>query len=44
LLNNSRYVEASAKTGKNVEDSFFATSSKIFEKIKNGDIDPNCEI
>eukprot|EP01080_Neovahlkampfia_damariscottae_P001687 gene1687-456_t len=35
------YVEASAKTGKNVEDSFFATSSKIFEKIKSGDIDPN---
>lgn len=39
--NNIIYIEASAKTGKNVEDSFLSTATKIVEKIKNGEIDPN---
>jgi GTPase SAR1 family protein len=39
--NNLVYVETSAKTGKNVEDAFLSTATKISEKIKNGEIDPN---
>jgi GTPase SAR1 family protein len=35
--NNMIYIEASAKNGKNVEDAFLSTATKISEKIKNGE-------
>eukprot|EP01027_Heterolobosea_sp_BB2_P002244 GEZU01003358.1.p1 GENE.GEZU01003358.1~~GEZU01003358.1.p1 ORF type:complete len:157 (+),score=27.21 GEZU01003358.1:495-965(+) len=35
------YVEASAKTGQNVEEAFLATARKIYSNIESGVLDPN---
>ena len=37
--NQMLFFEASAKTGKNVEDIFYKSAEKIAEKIKNGNYD-----
>ena len=35
------YIEASAKTGENVEEAFLRTARQIYENIKNGSLDLN---
>eukprot|EP00695_Tsukubamonas_globosa_P003075 TRINITY_DN457_c0_g1_i1.p1 TRINITY_DN457_c0_g1~~TRINITY_DN457_c0_g1_i1.p1 ORF type:complete len:122 (+),score=44.39 TRINITY_DN457_c0_g1_i1:323-688(+) len=35
------YVEASAKTGKNVEEAFLQTARKIYDSIESGQLDLN---
>mmetsp|Transcript_21754 Transcript_21754/g.51129 ORF Transcript_21754/g.51129 Transcript_21754/m.51129 type:complete len:207 (-) Transcript_21754:243-863(-) len=36
------YVEASAKTGENVEEAFLRTARQIYQNIQNGSLDLNC--
>ena len=35
------YIEASAKTGQNVEEAFLSTARKIYSNIETGVLDPN---
>eukprot|EP00761_Pharyngomonas_kirbyi_P012686 gb/GECH01012713.1/.p1 GENE.gb/GECH01012713.1/~~gb/GECH01012713.1/.p1 ORF type:complete len:204 (+),score=31.98 gb/GECH01012713.1/:1-612(+) len=39
--NGLMYIESSAKTGENVEDSFMQTARNIYENIESGVLDPN---
>lgn len=39
--NNLIFLEASAKTGENVEDAFLETAKKIFQNIQDGSLDLN---
>lgn len=39
--NGLKFVEASAKTGENVEEAFLETAKKIFESIQDGSLDLN---
>lgn len=39
--NGLLFLEASAKSGKNVESAFLDTAKKIYEKIQSGTIDPS---
>jgi len=39
--NGLKFVEASAKTGENVEEAFLETARKIYESIQDGSLDLN---
>eukprot|EP00048_Salpingoeca_helianthica_P014723 m.223205 g.223205 ORF g.223205 m.223205 type:complete len:214 (-) comp16198_c0_seq1:162-803(-) len=39
--NNLIFLEASAKTGENVEDAFLETAKKIFQNVQDGSLDLN---
>jgi Ras-related protein Rab-14 len=39
--NGLKFVEASAKTGENVEEAFLETAKKIYESIQDGSLDLN---
>ncbi|KAK6622598.1 Ras- protein Rab-14 [Polyplax serrata] len=39
--NGLLFVEASAKTGENVEEAFLDTATKIFQSIQDGSLDPS---
>jgi len=41
---NLVYLEVSAKTAYNVEESFKSTAKMIYDKINQGLIDPNIEV